>query len=49
MFITDSEQTFKTDLNLVKHILNRKPRPHCGDSIHIVDNTIDIRKTHTSI
>ena len=31
-YITESEQTFRTDIDLVNHSLNPKPRHHCKKS-----------------
>ena len=34
-YITESEQNFRTDIDLVNHILNPKTRHHCKNLIHL--------------
>ena len=48
-YITESEQTFRTDIDLLNHIHIPKTRQHCKNLIHFFDNAFDIRKSLTSI
>ena len=48
-YITESEQTFKTNIDLVNHVLNPKTRLLCKNLIHSLEIAFDIRKSLTSI